>query len=654
MARLRTIQILRGKKSGMPTLKQGELGMTTDEVGLYIGDGATNHQVAMKGSGGGLSENVSDSTVNFTASSSRTLPTTGEKLSGIIGKIVKWLSDLKAVAFSGSYNDLSNKPTSMKNPNALTISLNGISQEAYDGSEEKSINVTASSVGAAAASHTHNYAGSSSAGGNANAAVKLATARYIDGVNFDGSSGIIHFGTCSTTGSVKDKIVQIPNYTAVSGAKIAVQFQYANGVQNPTLNVSSTGAKPIYKYDQSPVGISDWPDNSIIEFLYTGTAYVMIEAGTAVQLSSSRTIQTNLGSTSTASFDGTSNITPGVTGTLPISNGGTGATSASAARSALGVAAASHNHSISDITSGILPESRGGTGNMNGTVSHLTTPRAIDGVDFDGTKAINHYGTCSTAAATIAKTVSLTGFSKVAGARIAVKFTYANTVAAPTLNVNSTGAASIYNYGGTSPGTGCWKAGEIVEFFYDGTAYYMVGAGTAVRLANARTIQTNLSSNEESSFDGLQDVMPGVTGTLPISNGGTGATSATQALANLGVFSEDPVYSKRVTVFGQTSADNYIDLRVYKIGFVCFVQISSTMQTDGSNGVTFQEFELPESCTPLTSAFGVAAEIAGNTAGGITRWEITGDRRVKFVASNPSTWYERNCCFSYIAANSDR
>lgn len=39
-------------------------------------------------------------------------------------------------------------PTSLKNPNALTISLNGTSQGAYDGSAAKSINVTASSVGA--------------------------------------------------------------------------------------------------------------------------------------------------------------------------------------------------------------------------------------------------------------------------------------------------------------------------------------------------------------------------------------------------------------------------------------------------------------------------------------------------------------------------
>lgn len=40
------------------------------------------------------------------------------------------------------------------------------------------------------ASHSHNYAGSSSAGGNANAAVKLATARKIGSASFDGTADI--------------------------------------------------------------------------------------------------------------------------------------------------------------------------------------------------------------------------------------------------------------------------------------------------------------------------------------------------------------------------------------------------------------------------------------------------------------------------------
>lgn len=51
-----------------------------------------------------------------------------------------------------------------------------------------------------------------------------------------------------------------------------------------------------------------------------------------------------------------------ITGTLGIANGGTGATTAATARTNLGAAASSHNHSASQITSGTLPVARGGTG----------------------------------------------------------------------------------------------------------------------------------------------------------------------------------------------------------------------------------------------------------------------------------------------------
>ena len=54
--------------------------------------------------------NGSDVTASFTAADSRNNISTGEKLSVIFGKIAKWFSDLKAVAFSGSYNDLSETP----------------------------------------------------------------------------------------------------------------------------------------------------------------------------------------------------------------------------------------------------------------------------------------------------------------------------------------------------------------------------------------------------------------------------------------------------------------------------------------------------------------------------------------------------------------
>lgn len=55
----------------------------------------------------------------------------------------------------------------------------------------------------------------------------------------------------------------------------------------------------------------------------------------ATKLATARTVRTNLGSTGTASFDGTANITPGVTGVLPVANGGTGVSTLSALSSAI-------------------------------------------------------------------------------------------------------------------------------------------------------------------------------------------------------------------------------------------------------------------------------------------------------------------------------
>ena len=86
---------------------------------------------------------TNDQTPTFSEDSTRVNIVSGEKLSVILGKIKKWLSDLKAVAFSGSYNDLKDKPdipsipTSLKNPNTLTFT--GAVTGSYDGSENKTV-----------------------------------------------------------------------------------------------------------------------------------------------------------------------------------------------------------------------------------------------------------------------------------------------------------------------------------------------------------------------------------------------------------------------------------------------------------------------------------------------------------------------------------
>lgn len=53
------------------------------------------------------------------------------------------------------------------------------------------------------------------------------------------------------------------------------------------------------------------------------------------------------------------------------------------------------------------------------------------------------YGTCSTAAGTAAKTVSIPGITLKTGVEITVRFSVTNTAANPTLNLNSTGAKAI-------------------------------------------------------------------------------------------------------------------------------------------------------------------------------------------------------------------
>ena len=59
-------------------------------------------------------------------------------------------------------------------------------------------------------------------------------------------------------------------------------------------------------------------------------------------------------------------------------------------------------------------------------------------------------------------------------------------------------------------------------------------AGTATKLQTARTIRTKLSSTSAVSFDGSANITPGITGTLAVSHGGTGATTAANACSKLG------------------------------------------------------------------------------------------------------------------------
>lgn len=95
------------------------------------------------------------------------------------------------------------------------------------------------------------------------------------------------------------------------------------------------------------------------------------------------------------------------------------------------------------------------------------------------------YATCSTAGSTVAKvayiggTSATTGFTLTTGVTVYVKFTYTNTAANPTLNINSSGAKTMQRNGAAIQNSEL-KAGCIYPFIYDGTYWQLVNSGPAV------------------------------------------------------------------------------------------------------------------------------------------------------------------------------
>jgi hypothetical protein len=93
------------------------------------------------------------------------------------------------------------------------------------------------------------------------------------------------------------------------------------------------------------------------------------------------------------------------------------------------------------------------------------------------------YGTCATAAATAAKVITLsdtTGWELKAGTTVVVRFTNTNTASNVTLNVNSSGAKSIYYNNAkytSSSSTVCGYAARTYVYTYDGTYWVWVAHG---------------------------------------------------------------------------------------------------------------------------------------------------------------------------------
>lgn len=413
--------------------------------------------------------------------------------------------------YDGSAAVTVNIPTSSATPSSLVVTLNGGTTEGTDkftfnGSTAKTINITPSTIGAAedththgasdingltanralisdasgklsysavtstelgyldgvtssiqtqlngkaATSHTHNYAGSSSAGGAANSAVKLTTARTINGVSFNGTANI-------NIPNNYFKEMTDEDLNECDGSSFYGEY-YGAGGNTVTNKPSGVGAFYL-KIFRNASGYTAQSLNSLgiwYTRYYNGTSWI----AWATEYSTLK------------------KPTPAEIGAAAASHG-THVTFSAAAPKANGTATAGTATTVSR-SDHVHPLQTTVSGNA-GSATKLATARTIDGVSFNGTANIIHYGTCSTAAATAAKTVSCTGFTLATGAKITVKFTVTNSAVGLTLNVNNTGAKNIY-YKGQQITRDRIKANDIYTFVYTGTNYELVGETEATIL----------------------------------------------------------------------------------------------------------------------------------------------------------------------------
>lgn len=140
----------------------------------------------------------------------------------------------------------------------------------------------------------------------------------------------------------------------------------------------------------------------------------------------------------------------------------------------------------------------------------LTTNAGTDSLTINSANPSN-YGVCSTAGATVAKTVTITNFALVTGVKVTVKFSNANTATNPTLNVNSTGAKALYD-GTTNINATLIKAGKIYDFVYDGTNYVLISGSGSITTPVSKTITATASQTEftYTTGDGWTDDLLGL------------------------------------------------------------------------------------------------------------------------------------------------
>ena len=181
-------------------------------------------------------------------------------------------------AGSSSAGGAANSANKLAVARTITLSGDASGSVSFDGSE----NVTLP-VAIVDDSHNHiiaNIDGLQDAldsinAGSVSSASKWTTARNINGMSVDGSANRFNYGTCSTAAGTAAKTVACAGFILATGSEITVKFTVTNTASSPTLNVNSTGAKAIY-YNGAAITAGYLKANKTYTFRYNGTQYDLV------------------------------------------------------------------------------------------------------------------------------------------------------------------------------------------------------------------------------------------------------------------------------------------------------------------------------------------------------------------------------------------
>lgn len=243
---------------------------TASEIGKLI-EAVTSALNGKADSSHNQASNTINAMTGYSKPSSTGAISTSDSLNTAIGKLEKALDGKQA---SGSYAAKSHNQAS-NTINAMTGYSKASSASAISTSDSLNTAIGKLEKGLDGKLGTDAKAASAT---TADTATKLATARTIDGVPFDGSAAITHYCTCSTGASTAAKTASFTGFSLVTGARISVKFTYTNSNSAPTLNVNSTGAKQMYWNGVRITNQGVLLAGGIYDFVYDGSYWQLIGA----------------------------------------------------------------------------------------------------------------------------------------------------------------------------------------------------------------------------------------------------------------------------------------------------------------------------------------------------------------------------------------